>query len=128
MTVTAPTEEREPLAAPRETGIILYRWLILTLLTIGILIAFVDRVSISAAMTVPDFKTQFGLTDVGRGWLNSAFFWSYAVMQIPMGWVVDRYGVKWPYAVCFLVWCAASAAVGLVSTLWALILDRKSVV
>jgi MFS transporter, ACS family, D-galactonate transporter len=73
---------------------------------------------------VPAFKAQFGLTDVGRGWINSSFFWSYAVMQVPMGWVVDRYGVKWPYAVCFVLWCAASAAIGLMTTLWALILMR----
>jgi ACS family D-galactonate transporter-like MFS transporter len=33
-----------------------------------------------------------------RGWLNSAFFWSYGLFQLVMGWVVDRYGVKWPYA------------------------------
>jgi MFS family permease len=33
-----------------------------------------------------------------RGWLNSAFFWTYGLFQLVMGWVVDRYGVKWPYA------------------------------
>ncbi|MES2988130.1 MAG: MFS transporter [Pseudomonadota bacterium] len=103
---------------------VLVRWAILTLLMLGALIAFVDRVSISSAMTVPSFKAHFGLTDVGRGWLNSAFFWSYAVMQIPMGWIVDRYGVKWPYAICFGIWCVASAVIGLMSTLWALILMR----
>jgi MFS family permease len=42
--------------------------------------------------------------------LNSAFFWAYALLQIPAGWVVDRYGVKVPYAVSFLFWCLASAA------------------
>lgn len=116
----------EPAASSGSTarGMIMVRWAILTLLMLGALIAFVDRVSISSAMTVPAFKTHFGLTDVGRGWLNSAFFWSYAVMQIPMGWAVDRYGVKWPYAICFFVWCVASAMIGLMTTLWALILMR----
>lgn len=100
------------------------RWLILSLLTLGALIAFVDRVGISSALADGAFKTHFALSDPDRGWINSAFFWSYAVMQVPMGWVVDRYGVKWPYAVCFLVWCLASALIGLTSTLWALILMR----
>lgn len=104
--------------------VVFRRWLILTLLMLAALIGFVDRVSISSALVVPSFKAQFGLTDLGRGWINSAFFWSYAVMQIPMGWVVDRYGVKWPYAVCFLLWCIASAAIGLMSALWGLILMR----
>lgn len=108
----------------RETGLVVRRWFILTLLMLGALIGFVDRVSISSALTVASFKVQFDLTDVGRGWISSAFFWSYAVFQIPMGWVVDRYGVKWPYAICFFLWCAASAAIGLMSTLWGLVVMR----
>lgn len=110
-------------ATPGRDYVIL-RWTILTLLMVGALIGFVDRVSMSSALAVASFKTHFGLTDVGRGWVNSAFFWSYAVMQVPMGWMVDRYGVKWSYAVCFFTWCLASAIIGLVSVLWALILMR----
>jgi MFS family permease len=41
-----------------------------------------------------------------------------------MGWVVDRYGVKWPYSICFVLWCAAAAATGMVTTLSGLILLR----
>ncbi|KEZ20899.1 Sugar phosphate permease precursor [Sphingobium yanoikuyae] len=99
-------------------------WAILALLAIGALIAFVDRTSISSALAVPSFKAHFQLTDVDRGWVNSAFFWSYALLQIPMGWIVDRYGVKTPYTICFVLWCAASAATGLVTTLAGLILMR----
>ncbi|CAM5347106.1 MFS transporter [Sphingobium scionense] len=99
-------------------------WAILALLAIGALIAFVDRTSISSALAVPSFKAHFQLTDVDRGWVNSAFFWSYALLQIPMGWIVDRYGVKTPYTICFILWCAASAATGLVTTLAGLIIMR----
>lgn len=100
------------------------RFMILLLLTIGALIAFVDRVSMSAAIATDAFKLDFQLGDLDRGWINSAFFWSYAVMQVPMGWIVDRYGVKLPYALFFLLWCIASAAMGLASALWALVLLR----
>ena len=100
------------------------RWGLLALLALGALIAFVDRINISAALTVVPFKEHFQLTDVDRGWINSAFFWSYALFQVPMGWLVDRYGVKRPYAICFGVWCVASAAIGLMSALWGLILMR----
>ncbi|MCP3729980.1 MFS transporter [Sphingomonas sp. MG17] len=108
----------------QERAALIRRWAILTLLMLGALIGFVDRVSISSALAVAEFKAHFGLSDVARGWVNSAFFWSYAVMQVPMGWVVDRYGVKWPYAACFLLWCIASAAIGLMSALWGLIFMR----
>jgi len=111
-------------ALPSEAVSPYRRWLILALLAVGALVAFVDRVNISAALTVEPFKQHFGLSDVYRGWINSAFFWSYALFQVPMGWVVDRYGVKWPYTICFIIWSVASASIGLMSTAWALVLMR----
>jgi MFS transporter, ACS family, D-galactonate transporter len=100
------------------------RWVTLALLAIASLIAFVDRTSISAALAVDTFKQYFDLSNVDRGWINAAFFWSYAALQVPMGWIVDRYGVKFPYMMFFLVWCIATAATGLMSALWGLILMR----
>jgi MFS family permease len=99
-------------------------WAIVVLLALGLMISFVDRTSLSSALADKGFVAHFGLTSIERGWLNSAFFWSYGLMQMPMGWVVDRYGVKWPYTICFVLWCAAAAATGLVTTLGALILMR----
>jgi ACS family D-galactonate transporter-like MFS transporter len=100
------------------------RWIILVLLAIGAVIAFASRTNLSEALVVPTFIDQFHLSDVDRGTLNSAFFWTYAALQIPMGWIVDRYGVKIPYAVSFLIWCLASAATGMISTFSALLLMR----
>jgi len=99
-------------------------WVVLALLTLGLLISFIDRTSLSSALADKHFIEAFALTSVDRGWLNSAFFWAYGLMQLPMGWLVDRYGVKWPYTVCFLVWCLATALTGLVTALAALIFMR----
>jgi len=85
------------------------RWTIIALLNAGMIIAYVSRSNLPVALTLPDFIQSFHLSDVDRGTLNSAFFWAYAALQIPAGWVVDRYGVKWPYALSFLFWCLASA-------------------
>jgi MFS family permease len=51
------------------------------------------------------------LDDEARGLLNSAFFWSYALLQIPAGWIVDRCGAKRSYAIGFALWTLACAAV-----------------
>jgi MFS transporter, ACS family, D-galactonate transporter len=99
-------------------------WGVVVLLALGLMISFVDRTSLSAALADKAFVHEFALTNVQRGWLNSAVFWSYGFMQMPMGWLVDRYGVKWPYSICFVLWCLAAAATGFVSTLSALILMR----
>jgi MFS transporter, ACS family, D-galactonate transporter len=99
-------------------------WSILLLLAIALLISFIDRTSLSSALADKNFLREFGLTSVERGWLNSAFFWTYGLFQLVMGWIVDRYGVKWPYAVCFALWCLATALTGVVTTLGALIVMR----
>ena len=73
-----------------ETTSTVRRWGIVGLLVVGVMIAYVARANISVAVVI-DFRWFFHLTDAGRGALNSAFFWSYAFLQIPAGWIVDRY-------------------------------------
>lgn len=102
----------------------LNHWFILGLLALGVLISFVDRSSISSALADASFVARFSLTSVDRGWINAAFFWSYGLFQVPMGWVADRYGVKWPYAICFALWCVATALMGAVSTLEGVVVMR----
>ena len=93
------------------------RWSVIGLLSLGMIIAYVDRANISVALVLPEFKTLFQLSDKDRGTLNSAFFWSYAFLQIPAGWLVDRYGVKIPYAIGFLFWSLVSAGTALAGSL-----------
>jgi ACS family D-galactonate transporter-like MFS transporter len=92
------------------------RWTVVGLLCLGIIIAYVDRTNFSVALAAKDFKETFRLTDADRGMLNSAFFWSYAVLQIPAGWLVDRYGVKLPFTLGFLAWSLVSAGTSLASS------------
>ncbi len=119
MSVAAPAAEAAHEGAPRSAP-----WGILALLTIGVLIAYFDRTSISSALADPAFIAHFAMSDADRGWVGAAFFWSYALMQIPMGWVVDRFGVKYPYAVCFVLWCVATAATGLTTAFVGLFVIR----
>ncbi|MFN7920626.1 MAG: MFS transporter [Bryobacteraceae bacterium] len=97
-----------------------YRWLVIALLCIGYVIAYFDRVNLSVALASPDFKKFFHLSDVDRGSLGSAFFWTYAALQIPAGWFVDRYGVKWPYAIGFAIWSGLSAVTAFANQFWQL--------
>ncbi|WP_310633981.1 MFS transporter [Paraburkholderia sp.] len=103
---------------------IVSNWAVLALLAIGVLTSFVDRTSISSVLADSTFIRHFALSNVDRGWINSAFFWSYGLFQVPMGWVADRYGVKWPYAICFALWCLATALMGAVTTLAGLVVMR----
>jgi len=100
------------------------KWATVALLSAGMIIAYVDRANLSVALTADGFKSFFKLSDTDRGLLNSVFFWTYALLQIPAGWVVDRYGVRRPYAIGFLVWCLVSAATGLAQAFWMLVAAR----
>jgi MFS transporter, ACS family, D-galactonate transporter len=100
------------------------RWGTLFLLTAGLIVAYVDRTNLSVALAAPEFRNFFQLTDAQRGFVNSAFFWSYTLLQIPAGLFLDRFGVKMPVLFALLVWCGASAATGSANVLWQLVLLR----
>ena len=89
------------------------RWAIIGVLSVGMIIAYVSRSALSVPLALPAFIQSFHLSLTDRGVLNSAFFWTYAVLQIPAGWLVDRYGVKFPYFLGFTIWCLASASTAL---------------
>ncbi len=74
------------------------RWSIVVLLCLGMVIAYVDRTALSVAITVPEFRNYFGLTDSQRGLMNSAFFWSYFNLfrLIPTGFPLLAF-----FAICF---------------------------
>jgi MFS transporter, ACS family, D-galactonate transporter len=102
---TAATRPAQSLAPARKWGVVV-------LLCLGMVIAYVDRTSLSVVIAVPEFRSYFGLTDSQRGLMNSAFFWTYALLQVPAGWMVDRFGVRYPYAVSFVFWSVVSALTG----------------
>jgi len=80
------------------------------LLLAAIIANYVDRQALSVA-AVPLMR-HFEISPATMGALLSAFFWSYALLQIPTGYLVDRFGLRWTYGAAFLLWSLASAAVG----------------
>jgi ACS family D-galactonate transporter-like MFS transporter len=99
-------------------------WLVVALLSAGFTIAYIDRTNLSIAIASKDFVAEFGLTASQRGWLGSAFFWSYALLQVPAGYLTDRFGVRIPYAISFAVWSVVTAATALAGNLWQLVALR----
>ena len=95
---------------------------VLLLLTFSVLINYIDRSNLSIA--APLLKDELGLTNTQLGTLLAAFFWTYAMLQIPAGWLVDRFDVKWVFAAGFFIWSTATAATGLLHGFVALIAVR----
>lgn len=87
------------------------RWAIVVLLFFGMLISYMDRGNMSIA-AVPLMR-EFGFSSAQMGLLMSMFFWTYAALQIPAGHLIDRVGIRTIYAAGFLLWCVATATMGL---------------
>ena len=98
------------------------RWSIVGLLFIASLINYLDRAAISFAL--PLISKDFHLTPQTKGLLLSSFFWSYALMQIPIGWSADRFNLRWLYAGAFVFWSFAQGLTGLAESLTALLAFR----
>ncbi len=87
------------------------RWIVLALIFLGIVINYIDRGNLSIA--APAIMGDFRLSPATMGMVLSAFFWTYAIFQIPSGTIVDRVGIRGSYAAGFLLWSLASAAIAL---------------
>jgi MFS transporter, ACS family, D-galactonate transporter len=98
-------------AIPAAIRIPRVRWGIGLLLGAGVLINYFDRINLSVG--APQLQQEFGLTDGELGWLFSGFFWSYAVLQIPSGMILDRFGVTAVYRVSSFLWSLTSAMTAL---------------
>ena len=95
------------------------RWGIVGLLFTASLINYLDRAAISFAL--PLISRDFHLTPETKGLLLSSFFWSYALMQVPIGWAADRFNLRWLYAGAFALWSLAQGLTGLAGSLEVLI-------
>src|SRR6266436_8720159 len=95
------------------------RWSIVSLLFAASLINYLDRAALSFAL--PVISKDFQLTAQSKGLLLSSFFWSYALMQIPIGWCADRFNLRWLYAGAFALWSFVQGLTGLAGSLAALI-------
>jgi MFS family permease len=84
------------------------RWRIAWLLGIGILVNYFDRVNLSVSHNA--LVGAFGISDVAFGYLSSAYNWTYAACQLPIGIVLDKFGVRRVGRVGTFLWSAASFA------------------
>jgi MFS transporter, ACS family, D-galactonate transporter len=108
-----------PSALPAQSS---RRWTIVWLLCIASLINYLDRSSISLAL--PLLSKDLHLGPESKGLLLSAFFWTYALLQIPVGWVADRVNLRWLYCGAFILWSVGQGLTGFATGLGMLIVFR----
>ncbi len=91
------------------------RWRIAFLLGLGVLVNYFDRVNLSVSHN--DLYATFGISDVTFGYLLGAYNWTYALCQLPIGVVLDRFGIKRVGRISTFIWSVASFAAALTPTI-----------
>ena len=99
-----------------------HRWSIVGLLFVASMINYMDRATLS--ISLPLVSKELGLGPASKGILLSAFFWSYALMQVPIGLCADRMNLRWLYAGAFTLWSVAQGLTGFSGSLKILIILR----
>jgi MFS transporter, ACS family, D-galactonate transporter len=95
-----------------------FRWTIVGFSALGLTIAYLDRSALSVAL--PFMTREFEISPAVQGVVLSSFFWTYAIFQVPSGWLLDRVGPRVVYPVAvgwWSIWTALTAFAGGVTSL-----------
>ena len=98
------------------------RYQVLAWLTIAAALSYLCR----SAVSVPEstVRGDLGLTLEESGWFMGAFFWTYAIFQVPCGWFSERVGPRIALAVFAVGWSMAMIGIGIAPGFWLLIVAQ----
>ena len=87
------------------------RWIVCGLMWAAIAINFIDRTTL--AIATPHIMQDLSITTEEMGMVMSAFFLCYALLQIPAGFVSEKFGQRKALGMSVLWWSIATALTGL---------------
>lgn len=99
-----------------------FRWVIFATMFFLLAVNLMDRITLSIGM--PYIKEEFNLSPTEQGLILSSFFWSYALLQVPGGWLLDRFGPRKVITGALFGWGLFQAIIGLATGGLSLILSR----
>lgn len=68
------------------------RWVVIFFCFLAIAVNYIDRANLAVA--APEIEKALNIGPAEMGLIMSGFFWTYALMQMPFGWFVDRVGAR----------------------------------
>ncbi|SIO58637.1 MFS transporter, ACS family, hexuronate transporter [Singulisphaera sp. GP187] len=99
-----------------------WAWGICWLMFASTVLNYMDRQSI--ALVGPMIQKEFKINFVDFGWVLASFQLTYALFQVPAGYLVDRWNVRWAYAGAVAFWSLAGMAAAFAPTLAVLMVLR----
>jgi MFS family permease len=90
--------------------------------SVALLINYVDRGNLATAG--PLLQEELGLTGTQLGVLLSAFYYTYVLAMVPMGWLTERWGAHRVLAAGIAIWSLATFLTGFALGFWTILLLR----
>ena len=85
-----------------------YRWAVLAVTVVAFVQTHMQRMAF--APLIPTFVSDLGITYTAAGTIQTAYFWTYALAQVPIGVIADRWGSRRVMAVCMGLLALGAAA------------------
>ncbi|RAM62391.1 MFS transporter [Herbaspirillum rubrisubalbicans] len=99
-----------------------YKYMVLVLLYLGWCVSYIDRAAITFAAT--QIASEFHLKPSDLGILLSSFFLGYSLLQLPGGWLADRYGSRPVIVLSILMWSIFTGVTGMAWSVTSLVVIR----
>jgi len=99
-----------------------WRWAVCWLMFASTALCYMDRQAM--ALVGVKISEEFHLGEEDFGWVMAAFQLTYALFQVPAGFVADRRDVRWTYAMAVVWWSLAGMASAIAPGLGALLACR----
>lgn len=98
------------------------RYLILFLVCTMTGVNYIGRTNLAVAS--PYIQQELGLSAAMMGIVFSSFAWTYTVMQVPSGWLLDRFGSRLVYSATMFLWSTFIALIGCATNFNILVIYR----
>jgi ACS family glucarate transporter-like MFS transporter len=89
---------------------------VLAVTTLMSVLLYLDRYAVGIASEY--IREDLRMTQTQMAWFISAFFWSYALCQVPAGWLSDRFGGRVMLTVYIIAWSAFTGLLGFADAVW----------
>lgn len=115
MTPTSPSPARPPTRV---------RYAVVLVTTLVAFLLYLDRICMAEVVKSPSFLAELNLDKGQIGTVLGAFFFAYALAQVPAGWLSDRFGARSMMTFYIAVWSLFTALSGLAQGMTALLVAR----
>lgn len=97
---------------------------ILATATMVAFLMYLDRICLAQIVSSDSFQKSVALEGWQIDWVKGAFFWAYALAQVPAGWLSDRFGTRTLITIYIAMWSVFTAATSFATGFTTLLLAR----